>query len=488
MRISAKQNVQKVSIILLGQLSKKYLTIAFCALTSLFFAQSLQAQNTIHIKGRVLNESGQPVPKATVLVKGFSNGVSSDDNGNFEVVAPPNATLVISSVNFSATSIKVGGRTSLEVRLAVSTTNLNEVIVVGYGSQKKTDVTGSVARVTAATLNEVPTANFISELKGRTAGVDIVSNSATPGGAGQIRIRGNRSMTATQSGEDNLDQPLIVLDGIPFGGSVNDINPDDIASLEILKDASATAIYGSRGSGGVILITTRRGRVGKSVMSYNAYYGISSILGELKVLNGKEYAQLKTDAANLNTAGAGTTSYGLAPAEIAGLAAGTNTDWQKLIYQHGITTSNNLTLSGGTETTQYSMGADYFDETGIIPNQYFRRYALRSTIDHTINSHLKIGLNTMNSLTYNNTPGGAGVPGGLMRISPLTSPYNPDGTLNLFPLVGSIDAAAYVNPLTLKTDAAAILARSRRLRTFNTLYGEWQIIKGLKYRINVGLD
>ncbi len=490
MRISAKQNVQKTSIVLFGQLLRKFLAIAICVLTSLVLGQSLHAQNTIHVKGRVLNASGQPVPKATVLVKGLSSGVSSDEEGNFEVVVPPNATLVVSSVNFTTATIKVGGRTSLEVVLAASANNLNEVVVVGYGSQKKSDITGAVARVTATTLNEVPTANFISELKGRTAGVDIVSNSATPGGGGQIRIRGNRSMAQSQGQSDGLDQPLVVLDGIPFGGSVNDISPDDILSLDILKDASATAIYGSRGSGGVILITTKRGRAGKAVMSYNAYYGISSILGEYKVYNGPQYAQLKTDAATYNSAAAsaGTNPYQLAPLEDTGLVRGTNTDWQKLIYQHGITSSNNLTLSGGDEMTQYSLGADYYNETGIIPNQYFRRYALRTTIDHRIRKNIRIGLNTINSLSINNLPGGSGVPGALMRLSPLTSPYNPDGSINIYPLAGSIDAAVYANPLTLKSDAAAILNRSRRLRTFNSLYGEWEFLKGLKYRINIGLD
>jgi TonB-linked SusC/RagA family outer membrane protein len=488
MRVSFEQNVRRAPASLFGQLLRKFLMMATCALAALLMAPALHAQNTIHVKGRVTSESGQPVAKASVLVKGSSSGVSTDDNGNFEIVAAPNATLIISSVNFVASNIKVGGRTSLEVVLAASANNLNEVVVVGYGTQKKSDITGAVARVTASTLNEVPTSNFISELKGRTAGVDIVSNSAQPGGGGQIRIRGNRSMASTQGQSDGLDQPLVVLDGIPFGGSVNDISPDDIASLDILKDASATAIYGSRGSGGVILITTKRGRIGKSQMSYNAYYGISSILGEYKVFNGKEYAQLKADAAALNSNTPGSTSYGLTAAEQAGLAAGTNTDWQKLIYQHGITTSNNLTLSGGTDQTQFSLGADYYNESGIIPNQYFRRYSLRATIDNKINSHLKVGLNTINSLSFTNLPGGTGVPGGLMRLSPLTSPYNPDGTLNLFPLVGSVDAAVYANPLTLKTDASAILNVSRRLRTFNSLYGEVSIIDGLKYRINIGLD
>jgi len=480
---------------LTGRLLRRFIFIVCCGLF-LLAAPRVQAQTTIHVVGRVISDSGQPVAKATIVVKGSKSGVSSDDRGNFEIEAPPNGTLIISSVGYASSTINVAGRHSIEIALASSSNQLDQVIVVGYGTQKKSDVTGSVARVTGATLAEVPTDNFITELQGRTAGVDIVNNSATPGGGGQIRIRGNRSMaTATNAAltnantiADNLDQPLVVLDGIPFGGSVNDIDPDNIASLDILKDASATAIYGSRGSGGVILITTKRGRMGKSQMTYNGYYGISSILGEMKVFNGPEYAQLKADAAALNSATPNSTSYPLTAAEQAGLTAGTSTDWQKLIYRNAMTTSNNLSLSGGNETTQFGLGASYYDQQGIIPNQNFERFSLRTTIDHYISKHLKIGLNTINSLAYTNTPGGAGVPGGLMRLSPLVSPYNPNGTVNLFPLVGSIDASAYVNPLTLKTAATAILARQRRLQTFNSLYGEWQIIPGLKYRINVGLN
>lgn len=480
---------------LTGRLLRRSIFIVCCGLFILA-GPRLQAQNTVHVVGHIVSDSGQAMAQATVLVKGSKSAVTSDDKGNFVIEAPPNSTLIISSIGYTTATIKLAGRSSIDVVMVSTSSQLDQVVVVGYGTQKKSDVTGSVARVTGATLAEVPTANFISELQGRTAGVDIVSNSATPGGGGQIRIRGNRSMaTATSSTANNansisdgLDQPLVVLDGIPFGGSVNDIDPDNIASLDILKDASATAIYGSRGSGGVILITTKRGRTGKSQMTYNGYYGISSRLGELKVFNGKEYAQFKADATALNSATPNSTSYPLTAAEQAGLTAGTSTDWQKLIYRNAMTTSNNLSLSGGSEATQFSLGASYYDQQGIVPNQNFERFSLRTTIDHHISRHLKIGLNTINTLAYTNTPGGAGVPGGLMRISPLVSPYNPNGTVNLFPLVGSIDASAYVNPLTLKTDAGAILARQRRLQTFNSLYGEWQIIPGLKYRINIGLN
>ncbi len=499
MRVSFEHWVPR-GLPLTGWLLKRSIFIICCGLL-LMAAPRVQAQDIVHVVGHIVSDSGQAISRATVAVKGTREGVTSDDNGNFEIAVPSNGTLVISSVGYISTTIKVAGRRSIQIVLAASSGSLDQVIVVGYGTQKKSDVTGSVARVTGGTLAEVPEPNFINELQGRTAGVDIVSNTSAPGGGAQIRIRGNRSMATStvpispgavggnaNSVSDGLDQPLIVLDGIPFTGSINDIEPDNIASLDILKDASATAIYGSRGSGGVILITTKRGRVGKAQITYNGYYGISSVLKDLRVFNGKEYAQFKQDAATYNSATPGTSSYLLTAAEDSGLNAGVNTNWQKLIYRNAMTTSNNISVSGGNENTQFGLGGSYYDQDGIIPNQYFQRFSLRLTLDHKISSHLKIGVNTVNDLSYQNLPGGTGVTGSLMRLSPLDAPYNPNGTLNLYPLVGSIDATTYVNPLTLKTLSSEILNRTRRLQTFNSLYGEWYILPGLKYRMNIGLS
>ncbi|HET9825416.1 MAG TPA: SusC/RagA family TonB-linked outer membrane protein, partial [Chitinophagaceae bacterium] len=183
-----------------------------------------------------------------------------------------------------------------------------------------------------------------------------------------------------------------------------------------------------------------------------------------------------------------TTAYPLTPAEQAALAAGISTDWQDLIYQNGFTTSHQLGLTGGNEGAQYGLSGGYYNETGIIPNQKFERYSLRATIDARVNTRIKVGLNTLNTLTYLNAPGGAGVPGGTIRVTPLADPYNPDGSVNIRPAVGSIDEPNLVSPLTLKSKSDAILARTRRLRTFNSLYGEVQILKELRFRINVGLD
>ncbi len=440
----------------------------------------------VEITGRVVGEDGNALPGVNIQVKSTTQGTSTDAEGKYRLVLPDraNATLIFSYIGYTTQEIEVGNQTTVNVTMAVDDKTLEEVVVVGYGTQRKRDVTGSVVSVSEETLNEVPAPNLVNQLKGRAAGVTIVSNGSTPGSQGQIRIRGNRTLT-TGNG-DGLDGPLVVVDGIPFGG-LNDINPNDIASLEILKDASATAIYGSRGAGGVILITTKRGKIGKPVISYDGYHGVTTIMGKYNVMNGQEYAQFKEDAATYNRTAPGTSGYLLTPKETEALAAGVSTDWQDLIYQPGFNTNHQLSLQGGIENTQYSLGLGYFNETGIIPSQNFQRFNIRATIDQRIGKHVKLGLNTLNTVTYQNTPGGGGIPGGLVRLTPLASPYNADGSVNQNPAEGSIDAAG-ISPLTILTKKDSYLGRTRSLRTFNSLYAEVNIVDGLRYRFNAGLN
>ena len=258
------------------------LLVVLCLLTVPVFAQS-------PVTGRVTDGQGKPIPQASVVVKGTGNGVSTNDNGEFSIAAPANGTLVISSVGFPSKELAINGKTQFSITLEAGAADLDQVIVVGYGTQRKRDVTGSTVSVKGETLNEVKAPNIFNQLQGRAAGVDIVNNSTQIGAAGQIRIRGNRSIT----GNNN---PLIVVDGMVYGGSVNDINPDNIANVDILKDASATAIYGSRGSNGVIIITTKRGTSGKATTTYNGYAGMSKAIDTWRVFNAEEYAQFKEDA------------------------------------------------------------------------------------------------------------------------------------------------------------------------------------------------
>ncbi len=463
----------------------KLLLVLFAVLLT----SSLSAQSVV--KGKVTDADGTGIPGVNVIIKGTTTGTATDADGAFSMSIPDGTAdpvLVFSFIGYTSQEQQVSGRSSIDVKMIADTKELNEIVVVGYGTQLKRDITGAIVKVQSDVLQQTASYNVIDQLKGHAAGVDIISASAVPGGESQIRIRGSRTMVAntqtptatsatTDAGNANsADGPLLVVDGIPYSGNLNDISPSDIASLEILKDASATAIYGSRGAGGVILVTTKRGTSGKTVFSYDGYYGTSKVMKELRVFNGAEFAQFKKDA-----------NYALTPAEQAAQAANVSTDWQKLIYQNAPITNHNLNVTGGSDKSKYSMGANYFKQGGIIPNQDYTRYTLRSTMDHQLSNRIKVGINTINTVSYQNTPGGSGVASGLMRLTPLASPYNPDGTVNLLPQVGGVDANVF-SPLTLKSNSGALLSRTRRLRTFNSLYGEVDIIKGLKYRINVGLD
>lgn len=434
---------------------------------SLLFAQTI-------LKGKVLDEKNQPMPGAGVKLKLSGKATVTDASGEFTINAGADEkTLIISYIGYPSQEIEIkSGVTNYNVTLTPNSKDLNEVVVVGYGQQKKSDVTGSIAGIKAEALLEVPAANPISALQGRIAGVDISRNSSRPGAGGQIRIRGNRSLSGTSD-------PLIVLDGVPFGGSVNEINNDDIASIDILKDASSTAIYGFRGSNGVILITTKRGRVGKPVLTYSSYYGVSQVRDQYEQFSGQEFVDFRNAASPAYSAG-------YSPLELAGIANGTSTNWQDYLYKKGFVTNQQLGISGGSEGVNYGISAGYFNEGGVVTGIGFERYALNTTIDAMLGKRIKIGLSTRNTLTYGN---GAGVNPlyATMRITPLAPAYNADGSMYLFPQEGTVDATATANPLTL-SDRENIVDRTRRLRTNNVLYGEVSIIDGLKYKLNLGLD
>jgi TonB-dependent SusC/RagA subfamily outer membrane receptor len=213
---------------------------ALMLLLFLLFSVTSIAQH-ITIKGKILKQDGQPVSRASVLIKGTTEGTTSDDAGNFQISVSPNSTLVISAVDYETKEIKIGDQTSINVTLVEVNKTMGEVVVIGYTTLRKRDVTGSTVSLKGETLNEIKAPNIVNQLQGRAAGVDVVNNGSTIGTTGQIRIRGNRSITGN-------NDPLIVVDGMVYGGSLNDINPDNISNVDILKDASATAIYGSRGA------------------------------------------------------------------------------------------------------------------------------------------------------------------------------------------------------------------------------------------------
>lgn len=447
------------------------LPLLLSAFLMLFLCSSSFAQSLL--KGRVTDEKGDGMPGVNIIVKNTSTGTTTDSDGAFTLDVPSgNAVLVISFIGYQTQELPVNGQTNVSVKMEPSIESLSEVVVVGYGTQKKSDVTGSLVRVDSKALQEVPVANISQSLQGRAAGVDINMNSTRPGAGAQIRIRGSRSLTGS-------NDPLIVLDGIPFNGTINDINPSDIASLDILKDASATAIYGSRGSNGVILITTRRGNDGRTQFFYDGYHGFSSAVGKYRLNNGAEYAAFKTEA---QAAGA---AYQFTADEQANIAAGKETDWQDEMYKNGYISNHSIGATGGTANTKYYVSAGYFKQTTVLPGQEFSRYSITGNIDQKIGDRLTIGLTTMNSMNVQDGEN-ANFMFQLLTLSPLYNARNADGSVYELPGVGSVDPNTR-NPLLVNRSDNWKQQR-RRLRTFNSLYGEFEIIEGLKYRLNVGLD
>ncbi|HET7178465.1 MAG TPA: SusC/RagA family TonB-linked outer membrane protein, partial [Chryseosolibacter sp.] len=339
---------------------------------------------------------------------------------------------------------------------------------VGYGTQRQEAVTGSVASIRGDVMREVPAANITQALQGRLPGVEFSQTSTQPGATMQIRIRGARSLTAS-------NDPLIVLDGIPFVGSIADISPNDIKSIDILKDASATAIYGSRGANGVMLITTNKGQKGqKARVSYNGYYGPKKVFAKYPLMSGPDMVKLR----QLNIP---YTSYGLDEAE------DVNTDWQDLMYQTGTMSSHDLGITGGTENGGYSFGAGYILDQAVIPTQQYSRYSMRGTVDQEVGEHFRFGFTTNN--TFSLAQGTQVNVGNLLRLTPVADPFNADGTWKRT-VKTAIDEPWVYSRDIVRDLKDQWLSETRAFATYNSIYGEVKIpwVEGLKYRANLGLD
>lgn len=446
----------------------------------------LITQKNQQVTGKVTDQKGVPLPGVSVTEKGVVNGTTTDANGVFKIsVAGSTSTLVFRFVGFTEKEVLVNGATTLNVVLMEDIKGLNEVIVVGYGTQKKADVTGSITSINRQALSETPSANLAQALQGQGAGIDITNTggNSSPGSTPNILIRGTRSVNASNS-------PLLVVDGIPFNGSFNDLNTDEVASVEVLKDASATAIYGSRGANGVLLVTTKRGKTGKPLVTYSGYAGFSKALSLYDMMNGEQYETYKKwgqinanpgkytglDDPTLLTNGI------FSPDELQSITNGTYTDWQKQIFKTGFVTNHDASVSGGTDATKYAISTGYYDEKGIYPGQDFSRYSIKMSIDQQIGKFVKIGLTSLNTLTYRDGENNAQVRQVLVP-SPLGVPYDKTGAL--IPFIAG-DNLVY-NPLSNQVPGAVVEVR-KRLGSFNSLFGEVQIADGLKYRLNAGAE
>lgn len=418
------------------------------------------------ISGKVMDSNNESLIGVNVIEKGTTNGTVTDIDGNFSVNVPSNATLLISYVGYISQEVSVEGKTSIDIVLVEDSEMLDELVVVGYGTQRKEAVTGSVASMKGDAMREVASSNITQALQGRVAGVEMSQTSSKPGSQMQIRIRGTRSLNAS-------NDPLIVLNGIPFAGSIGDINPNDIQSLDILKDASATAIYGSRGANGVIIITTNTGQRGqKARVSYNGYYGVKDVFAKYPMMNASEFIDLRATA--------GQFTNGVDESD------DINTDWQDLFYKTGMITSHDVGVTGGTETGSYNFGAGFYQDKAVMPGQDYSRYSMRGTLDQEVGA-FRIGFTTNNNYSVSNG-GNLGLYG-VLSASPLADPYNEDGTWKRT-IKMPLDDQWLSSREVIENLGDKWIDQNRAFGSYNTLYAEVKIpwIEGLKYRANVGLN
>lgn len=449
------ENIYKVSNL------SKCLILLF---TLLFVHIGTAQGQTISVSGKVISSEDQlGIPGVNVVIKGTTNAVTTDLDGNFTISVQQNAILQFSSIGFKAMEV-AASQPTLNVTMQSDTRELDEVVVVGYGTQRKEAVTGSVASISGDNLREMPSPNITQALQGRLAGVEINQNNSAPGAAMQIRIRGVRSLT----GGNN---PLIVLDGIPFAGSLSDINPDDIKSVDILKDASATAVYGSRGANGVILVTTRKGTVGQEAkFSYNSYYGIRNAI-KYPMMSGPDFVNLRAAAGIFQTNGVDE-------------ANDVNTDWQDLFYQTGTTQNHNINVTGGTKKGSYNFSTTYFKDEAVIPIQDYERISIFASLDQQIGEYVRVGFSSNSNYSVSN--GSAGLYG-VLASSPIANPYNEDGTFKR--VISTVQDDSWVlTRSTLNDLGDKFINQTRSYGTYNSLYGEFKVpgVEGLKYRLNLG--
>ncbi|MBV4359232.1 SusC/RagA family TonB-linked outer membrane protein [Pinibacter aurantiacus] len=440
----------------------------------LFAAPFSYAQNaTLSIAGRVADSKNLPITGATVAVEGSKAATATDANGAFKINAAKGAVLHITAIGYQEFKVKVESDKSLSVIMKEDDAKMmNDVVVVGYGTQKRSDVTGAVVSVPKARLSELPVTNVYQAIQGVVAGMNVTSGSSVPGSTPSVNIRGQNSVNAST-------EPFVVVDGVPLtktGGSINDINPNDIASVEILKDASAVAIYGVNGSSGVILITTKRGGSGKAQIRYNGYYGTEDIAHILKPREGASYVQKWKD---YNAQSGLTPQYDVPNiAELPYYNSGQTTDWMDVVTRQGIIQDHNLSISGGNKDVKYYVSGDYLNEKGPLIGFNYKRVSIRSNLDINITDFLTVGTSLF--FANNNYDGGRINMLNATAMSPYAQVTDANGQYIIYPMYAEL---LYTNPMLPQyTDQV-----NRSTNVNGNGYAEIKFpgaLKGLKFRLN----
>ncbi|MHA4809602.1 SusC/RagA family TonB-linked outer membrane protein [Flavitalea flava] len=449
------------------------------------------------IKGKIIIADGSPLSGVSVSVKGTSQGAATDINGEFHLSLPPGKdTLVVTHIGYLSELVALRGRSSVDIHLKEDKNELSQVMVIGYGTTKKSDLTGSVVSVKADELKAVPATSLDQALQGRAAGVQVTQISGKPGAETSIRIRGTSSINAGNEPLYVIDGMLISSDGAdlttgvtrgPRMGALSSINPSDIESIEILKDASATAIYGSRGANGVVLITTKRGRSGLGSINIEAYHGVQQVANKLKLLDAAQFGAFVNDA-QIN---AGQTPIYVNPKNL-----GKGTDWQGELFRNAPMSNYQLSLSGGDDKTKYSLSGNYFAQDGIIISSNFKRYSFRANLDRNINKNLTVGTNLAYSRLSSTgvlTNAGQIVPGvvtGALLFNPALPVYDNDSTINnggytFDNTYHGIPGTTLGNPIA---EAREYVSNTIISRILGNVYAKLNLSKTLEFKTTFGID
>ena len=464
---------------------KKFLSIlAFtvCMMPTLLWANgqgSTSTTSTVQqkketISGKVKDSKGEALIGVSVKIKGTAVGTITDVNGAFSLTnVSPSTTLVFSYVGMNNQEVQIGNRATITITMEENSVGMSEVVVVGYGTQKKSDITGSVTSVSKDRFTQIPVTNVMNALEGAVAGVSVSNTSSVPGSTPTVQVRGINSINASTT-------PLTIVDGIPFDASINYINPSDILSMEILKDASAVAIYGTRGSNGVIIITTKKGTSGKPAIQYSTYMGFESIAHVLKPMNGAEYVQKYADY--MSQTGQTQTSPVPNLYEVANYNAGITTDWIKEATQQGVIQDHNISISGGTDNVKYYLSGDYLKQKGVVQGYNYQRAGLRSNVEANLTDYLTAGVALF--LVSNNYNGGRV---NLLNASAM-SPYGrvTNTTTGKYEIYSMYPELLYANPMIglYKQNL------DQRVNINTNFFAELKpkFAPGLKYRFNASIN
>jgi TonB-linked SusC/RagA family outer membrane protein len=443
------------------------------------------------ITGRITSaQDGLPIPGVNVVVKGTTNGVSTDANGNYNIAVPGGSTvLVLTSIGLVSQEVAVGNRTVVNVQMQEAVNELAQVVVTGYNTTQRKDITGSIATVSPDKFKDIPVASFDQALQGQAAGVQVTQSSGTPGGGLTVRVRGNTSISA-------VNRPLFIVDGVPvedgnltgrdFGGQTDNafalFNPNDIESMQVLKDASAKAIYGSRAANGVVLITTKRGKAQKTTFTLDVQRGLTDVVRKPDMLNASELLDLQREA--VTNAGMDPDQLGL----IKGVTDGQNTNWVNAVLRRGVYQQYQLSTQGGNDRTQFYLSGSYRNEQGVQLNNQFTRFTGQLKLDHKATDRLSFGTNLTLSRALNKRVKGDnfldGVYSGAIKSLPYYSPYNEQGQLYT-PSNPEYAGFPNFNPV-----AQAVLPRfnTYTVKVLAGLYAEYEFIPNLRFRSKVSVD